>query len=73
MGLCSKMTYLESRNMWKLYWMRADLKWHLYEEYKNLDDLLQEVKKDPNGFFGDKFLLYLLCRKPMYPLIFPTY
>lgn len=46
-----KLTYVKSSDMWKLYWMRADLKWHLYEEYQNLDDLLEEVKKDPNGCF----------------------
>jgi hypothetical protein len=31
--------------------MRADLKWHLYEEYSTLDELLKEVKDDPNGCF----------------------
>ena len=46
-----KLTYVKSSDMWKLYWMRADLKWHLYEEYQNLGDLLEEVKKDPNGCF----------------------
>lgn len=46
-----KLTYVKSANIWKLYWMRADLKWHLYEEYKKLDDLLQEVKMDPHHCF----------------------
>ncbi len=46
-----KLTYVKSSDMWKLYWMRADLKWHLYEEYRNLDDLLEEVKKDPQRLF----------------------
>jgi hypothetical protein len=46
-----KMTYVKSRGFWKLYWMRADLKWHIYEEYQSLDDLLKEVKDDPNSCF----------------------
>ena len=46
-----KITYVKSTSIWKLYWMRTDLKWHLYEQYQNLDDLLEELKKDPNGCF----------------------
>lgn len=46
-----KITHVKSSNIWKLYWMRADLKRHLYEEYANLDDLLQEVRTDPNHCF----------------------
>lgn len=46
-----KITFVKSQNSWKLYWMRADLKWHLYEEYDDLDVLLQEVRNDPNGCF----------------------
>ena len=46
-----KITCVKSRGLWKLYWMRADLKWHLYEELRNLDDLLLEVKSDPNHCF----------------------
>jgi len=46
-----KITFLKSGNYWKLYWKRADLKWHLYEEYTRLDDLLEEVRTDPNGCF----------------------
>ena len=46
-----KITYVKKSDLWKLYWMRADLKWHLYEEYKSFDDSLEEVKKDPNGCF----------------------
>jgi hypothetical protein len=46
-----KITYVKKRGIWKLYWKRADLKWHLYEEYTRLDDLLDEVRIDPNGCF----------------------
>ena len=47
-----KLTYVKSSSLWKLYLMRVDLKWPFYEEYQNLDDLLEEVKADPNGYWG---------------------
>lgn len=47
---------IKSRGVWKIYWMRADLKWHLYQplpEVKTLQEFLEEVKRDPYGcFFG---------------------
>jgi len=46
-----KITFVKSSNRWKLYWMRSDLKWHLYGEYSSLDEALREVKEDPNGCF----------------------
>lgn len=46
-----KITFVKSRNYWKLFWKRADLKWRLYNEYENLDELLEEVRTDPNGCF----------------------
>ena len=46
-----KMTFVKSRNIWKLFWKRADLKWHLYQEYADFDELLEEVRTDPNGCF----------------------
>src|SRR5690606_34351648 len=27
----AKATYVRSRSIWRVYWLRADLKWHLYE------------------------------------------
>ena len=46
-----KITCVKSQNLWKLYWMRADLKWHLYEQFTDLDKLLEEVKTDPHHCF----------------------
>jgi hypothetical protein len=46
-----KIVYVKCSGCWKLYWMRVDLKWHLYEEYSSLDELLEVVKKDPDGCF----------------------
>jgi len=47
----SKITFVKSRNIWKLLWKRSDLKWHLYKEYINLDNLLDEIRDDPKGCF----------------------
>jgi hypothetical protein len=50
----AKTTYLKSRGSWKVYWMRADLKWHKYEPYPELDqlvDFLDIVEADEYGCF----------------------
>ncbi len=48
-----KIVHVKSRDIWKLYWKRADMKWHLHStsSYADLDDLLDEVRKDPEGCF----------------------
>ncbi len=46
-----KITPVKSSGLWKLYWKRADLKWHLYEAYPNLERMTDEVDRDPNGCF----------------------
>lgn len=47
---------IKSRSVWKIYWMRADLKWHVYQprpEVKTVREFLEEVREDPYGcFFG---------------------
>ncbi|MDG4867853.1 DUF3024 domain-containing protein [Guyparkeria sp. 1SP6A2] len=52
----ARLVYVKSRDIWKLYWKRADLKWHRYTplpESTRLDVLLQEIDEDPNAcFFG---------------------
>lgn len=50
----AKATYVKSRKVWKLYWMRADFKWHGYKplpETKSLRDVLNEINEDPHGCF----------------------
>jgi Protein of unknown function (DUF3024). len=48
-----KLTFVKVSGMWKLYWKRADLKWHLYETYHSLEAAADEINKDPQGcFFG---------------------
>ena len=39
----AKATFVKTQNLWKVYWQRADLKWHTYEpveSVKNIDDTL---------------------------------
>ena len=52
----AKFRYIRSRNLWKLYWMRRDLKWHLYDPENmptSLEALVQVVEQDKHGaFFG---------------------
>jgi len=52
----AKATYVKTQGMWKIYWQRADLKWHSYEPYpiaKNIEEFLEVVEADSNAcFFG---------------------
>jgi hypothetical protein len=52
----AKMKWVDSRQVWRLFWMRADLKWHSYDplsEAADIDTLLFEVDRDPHCcFFG---------------------
>ena len=52
----AKATFVRSKNHWKIYWKRQDLKWHGYQpslEVKTLDDFLRVVEMDEYGcFFG---------------------
>ncbi|MEA3360014.1 MAG: DUF3024 domain-containing protein [Thermodesulfobacteriota bacterium] len=42
--------------VWKLFWQRADMKWHAYDPFKSsrdLAELIAEIDADPHGcFFG---------------------
>ncbi len=45
-NLIVKVTYVRSRDVWKMYWMRADGDWHKYgpaEEVESLVEALQVV------------------------------
>lgn len=48
--------YIKSRGVWKIYWKRSDLKWHIYQplaEVNTVQEFLDEVSMDPYGcFFG---------------------
>jgi len=52
----AKIRYIKSKNICKLYWMRASGNWELYEPYPEASELfplLEVIKKDNYGcFFG---------------------
>lgn len=51
----AKATYVKTKVIWKVYWMRATLKWHPYHPptVRSLEAFLKLVNEDKNGcFFG---------------------
>jgi len=52
----AKTTYVKSRKLWKVFWMRQDLKWHSYipvPTVSHFEEFLELVEKDENAcFFG---------------------
>ena len=47
----AKMTFIKSRNIWKLYWPRASGRWDLYGEYAGLDEVVRMIDEDPDHCF----------------------
>ncbi len=52
----AKTTFIKTKKVWKIYWQRADLKWHRYDphpEVGSLDEFLDIVDRDEYAcFFG---------------------
>ena len=52
----AKATFARTKGIWKVFWMRADLKWHSYgpkAEVNTLKEFLGAVDRDEHGcFFG---------------------
>jgi hypothetical protein len=52
----AKATYVKAKKVWRVYWQRADLKWHRYEpdpEVDSLQEFLGLVDRDEYAcFFG---------------------
>ncbi|MFZ5494327.1 MAG: DUF3024 domain-containing protein [Verrucomicrobiota bacterium] len=52
----AKLTFVRSSGTWRIFWQRADLKWHRYPphpEAVSLAEALAVVDQDANGcFFG---------------------
>lgn len=52
----AKATYVKTRNLWKVFWQRSDLKWHRYEpdpEVDAIEAFIKIVEKDDYAcFFG---------------------
>lgn len=50
----AKTTYVKTCGVWKVFWQRADLKWHCYEpnaEVRNLEEFLSIVERDEYACF----------------------
>ena len=53
-SMIAKATYVKNNNKWKLYWQRADMKWHGYEpepEVKSVEEFLEVVDADKHACF----------------------
>jgi len=52
----AKATFVKTQNVWKVYWQRADLKWHRYDpepEVGSVEEFLALVDGDEYAcFFG---------------------
>lgn len=52
----AKATYNKGKKNWKLYWQRADMKWHGYQphpEAATIEEFLEVVREDTHCcFFG---------------------
>jgi len=52
----AKATFVRTRGIWRVFWMRADLKWHGYDpapEAASIEEFLAVVEKDEYAcFFG---------------------
>lgn len=52
----AKATYVKTRQSWRVFWQRSDMKWHRYDpapEVRLIEDFLDLVDKDEAGcFFG---------------------
>jgi hypothetical protein len=50
----AKATYVKTQKVWKIYWQRADLKWHSYEPdstVKNIEEFISVVEQDKHACF----------------------
>nr|WP_236587637.1 DUF3024 domain-containing protein [Marivirga aurantiaca] len=49
----AKATYVKNKDIWKVYWKRADLKWHPYDPptVKTLHEFTETVNNDEYGCF----------------------
>lgn len=50
----AKATFVKARDVWKVFWQRADLKWHTYRPVPtvgSVEKFLEVVEADPHGCF----------------------
>jgi hypothetical protein len=52
----AKLRFVRAASEWRLFWLRASLRWQSYEPYpssRDLKALVDEIDRDPHGcFFG---------------------
>jgi Protein of unknown function (DUF3024) len=51
----AKTTFVQTQNVWKIYWMWADLKWHSYlpkPQAKSIKTFFKVVSEDTFGCFS---------------------
>lgn len=50
----AKTTYIRKQNLWQVYWMKRDLKWHRYSvkpKVRTLEKFLELIDEDASGCF----------------------
>ena len=50
----AKLTWVKTQKVWKIYWMRQDLKWHRYEPSpttKNIEAAVEVIMNDQHSCF----------------------
>jgi hypothetical protein len=50
----AKATFVKAKNLWKVFWLRADLKWYAYDPtptVKTLREFVKLVEDDKHGCF----------------------
>lgn len=50
----AKATYVQTKKLWKIFWLRQDLKWHGYQPtpaVKTLETFLKVIERDEHGCF----------------------
>ena len=50
----AKATYVKGKRVWKVYWQRADLKWHRYDpdpEVNSIEVFLDVIERDEHCCF----------------------
>ena len=50
----AKTTWVKSQNHWKVFWMRSDLKWHVYKPnptVKTISEFVKLIDQDNYGCF----------------------
>ena len=50
----AKATFVKSKKIWKVFWQRADLKWHSYPPVPKvnfIEEFVELVEQDQNNCF----------------------